>query len=100
MLDRSRRDMEAAYNFDGYRRLSARKIYQKEVSFSIGAKVYPATIENLSRDGALLGTRSISTIKTGSMIIISIPFANKQGCVKSKAIVMWAEKDRLGIQFI
>ncbi|WP_372682261.1 PilZ domain-containing protein [Desulfosarcina sp.] len=92
--------MEAAYNFDGYRRLSIRKIYKKEVSFSTGSKVFSATIENLSRDGALLGTRNISKIKTGSMIIISIPFANKQGCVKSKAIVMWAENDKLGIQFI
>ena len=92
--------MKAAYNFDGFRRLYERKIYQKEVSFSTGSKVFPATIENLSRDGALLGTRSISTIKTGAMIIISIPFANKRGCVKSKAIVMWAKKDKLGIQFI
>lgn len=92
--------MDAAYDFVGYRRLNVRKIYQKEVSFSMGPKVFPATIENLSRDGALLGTRSISKIKTGAMIIISIPFANKQGCVKSKAIVMWAEKDKLGIQFI
>jgi hypothetical protein len=92
--------MESAYSFDGYRRLSARKIYQKEVSFSMGSKVFPATIENLSRDGALLGTRSISSVKTGSTIIISIPFANKRGCVKSKAIVMWAEDDKLGIQFI
>ena len=91
--------MEAAYNFDGFRRLSVRKIYQKEVSFSTGSKVFPATIENLSRDGALLGTRCISKIKTGAIIIVSIPFANKQGCVKSKAVVMWAENDKLGIQF-
>jgi hypothetical protein len=92
--------MEAAYNYDGYRRLSVRKIYQKEVSFSTGSKVFPATIKNLSRYGALIGTRNISKIKTGAIIIISIPFANKRGCVKSKAIVMWAGKDKFGIQFI
>ncbi len=92
--------MEAAYNFDGYRRLNERKSYQKEVSFSTGSKVFHATIKNLSRDGALLGTSGLSKLKIGEMIIISIPFANKQGCVKSKAIVMWAKKDKLGIQFI
>ena len=92
--------MQAVHDFDGYRRLNERKIYQTEVSFSTGSKIFHATIKNLSRDGALIDTRSISKIEKGEVIIISIPFANKQGCVKSKAVVMWSENDKFGIQFL
>lgn len=92
--------METAYNFDGYRRINERKNYNKDVSFSTESMIFPATIKNLSTGGALVGTRSIPKIKTGVKIIITIPFANKPGCVKRKAIVMWAENDQFGIQFI
>jgi hypothetical protein len=92
--------MQALYDFDGYRRLSERKIYQTEVTFSTGSKIFHATIKNLSRNGAFIDTRSISKIEKGEVIIISIPFANKQGCVKSKAVVMWSENDKFGIQFL
>ena len=92
--------MEAAYNFDGYRRINERKNYHKEVSFSTEAMIFPATIKNLSMGGARVGTISIPKIKTGVEIIITIPFATKQGCMKRKAIVMWAENDQFGIQFI
>ena len=92
--------METVYIYDGFRRKSERKNYQKEVSFSTGSKIFPATIKNLSVGGALVLTRSKSKIRTGEIIIISIPFAKKKGCMKSKAIVMWAENDEFGIQFI
>jgi hypothetical protein len=92
--------METAYNFDGYRRTNERKNYQKEVSFSTESMIFPATIKNLSMGGALVSTPNILKIKTGVKIIITIPFANKLGCMKRKAIVMWAENDQFGIQFI
>jgi len=92
--------MEAAYDFDGYRRINERKNYQKDVSFSTDSMIFPATIKNLSMGGARVGTTGISKIKTGVEIIITIPFATKQGCMKRKAIVMWAENDQFGIQFI
>ena len=92
--------MEAAYDFDGYRRINERKNYQKDVSFSTDSMIFPATIKNLSMGGARVGTISIPKIKTGVEIIITIPFATKQGCMKRKAIVMWAENDQFGIQFI
>ena len=92
--------MEAAFDFDGYRRINERKNYHKEVSFSTESMIFPATIKNLSMGGALVGTISIPKIKTGVKIIITIPFANKPGCMKRKAIVTWAENDQFGIQFI
>lgn len=92
--------METTYHFDEYRRKNVRKNYQTEVSFSTESKIIPATIRNLSRGGALVATRSISSVKKGAIIIISIPFAKKQGCMKTKAIVTWVENDEFGIQFI
>jgi hypothetical protein len=92
--------MEPAYNFDGYRRINERKNYHKEVSFSTESTIFPATIKNLSMGGALVGTSRIPKMKKGAKIIITIPFANKPGCMKRKAIVIWAENDQFGIQFI
>ena len=92
--------METAYNFDGYRRTNERKNYYKDISFSTEAMIFPATIKNLSMGGALVSTTSIPKIKTGVKIIVTIPFASKPGCLKRKAIVMWAEKDQFGIQFV
>ena len=92
--------METAFDFDGYRRTNERKKYRKDVSFSTESMIFPATIKNLSMGGALVGTTSIPKIKTGVKIIITIPFANKPGCLKRKAIVMWAESDQFGIQFV
>jgi hypothetical protein len=92
--------METAFNFDGYRRTNERKNYHKDISFSTESMIFPATIKNLSMGGALVNTTSIPKIKTGVKIIVTIPFANKPGCLKRKAIVMWAENDQFGIQFI
>lgn len=92
--------METAYNFDGYRRTNERINYQKDVSFSTDSMIFPATIKNLSMGGALVCTASIPQIKAGAKIIITIPFANKPGCMKRRAIVMWAENNQFGIQFI
>jgi hypothetical protein len=92
--------METAYNFDGHRRMNERKNYHKDVSFSTDAMIFPATIRNLSMGGARVRTTGIPQIKTGTKIIITIPYANRPGCMKRKAMVMWAEKDQFGIQFI
>ena len=92
--------MEAAYDFDGYRRINGRKNYQKDVSYSTDSMIFPARIKDLSIGGARVGTISIPKIKAGVEIIITIPFATKQGCMKRKAIVMWADNDQFGIQFI
>ena len=92
--------MEAAYDFDGYRRIHERKNYQKDVSFSTDSMIFPARIKDLSIGGAHVGTISIPKIRAGVEIIITIPFATKQGCMKRKAIVIWAGNDQFGIQFI
>jgi len=92
--------MEAAYDFDGYRRMNGRKNYQKDVSFSTDSMIFPARIKDLSIGGARVGTISIPKIKAGVEIIITIPFATKQGCMKRKAIVIWAGNDQFGIQYL
>ena len=92
--------MELAYNFEGYRRLNARKQYEKEVSFSVDSMILPAKVINISTGGALIAAMNLPKIKIGTRILISIPFASKKGSVKRKAIVKWAESDQFGIQFI
>jgi hypothetical protein len=92
--------METAYDFDGYSRIDERKNYQKEVSFSIGSMILPATVKNISMGGALVGTKNISSIKTGAEIVIIVPYATRKGCMKRKAIVKWIDNDHFGIQFI
>jgi PilZ domain-containing protein len=91
--------METAYNFDGYRRLAERRNYKKEVSFSMDLMIFPAVLNDLSIGGASVSTISLQKIKPGVKIIITIPFANKPGCIKRKAIVKWAKKDKFGIEF-
>lgn len=92
--------MEAAIDFDSLRRRNERRKYQAEVSFSADILCFPAMIENLSTGGALVSTKGLPTMMPGREIAITIPFAVKQGCVKRKAIVMWAEDGQFGIQFI
>ena len=92
--------MHLAYNFDELRRGSDRKRYTKEVIFSAGTMVFPAFVENISLGGALLTTKRLPTMKPGIKITVSIPFAGKEGCLKRKAMIMWAGHDKFGIQFI
>jgi hypothetical protein len=92
--------METIFDFDGYRRFSERKNYLNQISFSIDSIALPAAIENISLGGALIRTRNIPKIKTGTKILVSIPFANKNGCIKRKAKVKWVENDLFGIEFI
>lgn len=92
--------MEAAYNFSRRRRVSSRKEYQTEVSFSVGAMCFSGMLENVSTGGALLLTQSVHFIKPGREIIITIPFAEKQGAIKKNAIVIRAEGKRIGVQFV
>jgi hypothetical protein len=87
------------YNLAQYRRMSERKMYSAEVSFSTDKFCFPAVIRNLSKGGALIENDAHPTMKVGNVIIISIPFQVKEGCVKMKATVMWAEKCQFGVKF-
>jgi hypothetical protein len=91
--------MEAVYNFNRSRRLKERKNYQKEVFFSTGSMIFPGKIKNISMDGARVGSRNISKLKIGAEIFIAIPFSKKQGGIKRKAIVIWANNNQFGIKF-
>ena len=88
-----------ARSFDRHKRMSERKRYSAEVSFSTDTLCFPAMIRNLSKGGALLANEALPTMKVGTVIIIAIPFAAKEGCVKMKATVMWAENGQFGIEF-
>lgn len=88
-----------AGNFNRYKRMSERKRYSAEVSFSTDTLCFPAMIRNLSKGGALLGSDTLPKMKVGTEIIITIPFAVKDGCVKTKGMVMWAKNGQFGIEF-
>jgi hypothetical protein len=92
--------MEEALNFDEIRRMNERKNYQKEVSFSTNSFILPATLKNVSMGGALVSTINLPKLKTGTEIIITVPFATQKGGIKRKAIVRWVENDQFGIEFI
>jgi hypothetical protein len=94
--------MLVARNFtiEGFRRTSERKGYQTEVSFSADTLCFPAMLENVSTGGALLSTKGLPILMPGTEIAVTIPFATKEGCLKRKAIVMWAKAGQFGIEFI
>ena len=79
--------------------MSERKRYTAEVSFSTDNLCFPAMIRNLSKGGALIANDTLPKMKIGTVIIITIPFAIKEGCVKTKATVMWAEEGQFGVEF-
>jgi hypothetical protein len=79
--------------------MNERKEYLKEVLFSTGSIFFPGKINDISKDGARVGSRNINSLSPGIEIFIAIPFSNKQGSIKRKAIVMWAQKDQFGIKF-
>jgi hypothetical protein len=81
------------------RRLNRRKSYQGDVAYSLGSMIFPGVIKNISIGGARIGSRNKFNLYAGGEIIVSIPFAKRQGCLKRKAIVMWTEKDQFGIKF-
>jgi len=92
--------MEVGYNLHRSRRINERKTFKKGVLFSTGPFFFPGKIINISKDGARIGSRNISNLKSGLEIFISIPYSKKQGGIKLKAIVMWANMNQFGIQFI
>ncbi len=92
--------METAYDFDGYRRISARKNYQKEISFSFDSMIRSAIVKNVSTGGALIKTINNTNIKIGTEIFISIPIALGNGSMKRKAKVKWVDRNQFGIEFI
>lgn len=91
--------MEKTYHFDRSRRITERKDYQNEIFFSKNSMIFPGKIKNVSMGGAKVGSRSLSKLKKGVEIIMAIPFANKKGGIKRKAIVRWARNDQFGVQF-
>lgn len=92
--------MEAAYNISRFKRKSPRREYKTEVSLSAGAMAFTGMLDNVSIGGALLTINRIHFIKAGREITITIPFAEKQGAVKRKGIVVWVDGERFGLQFI
>lgn len=92
--------MDVAYDIGRFKRSSVRKKYETEVSFSAGVMCLSAMLENISMGGALLASKGLPFIKPGREITINIPFAVKPGSVKRKAIVMWADNDHFGVQFV
>lgn len=91
--------MEAGYSFNRSRRIDERKTYKKEVFFSTGSIFFPGKIINLSKEGARIACRNIYNLQSGLEIFIAIPYSKKQGSIKLKAIVMWANMDQFGIKF-
>ncbi len=91
--------MEAGYNFNRSRRIDERKTYKKEVFFSTGSIFFPGKLINISKEGARIGSRNISNLRSGLEIFIAIPYSKKKGSIKLKAIVMWANMDQFGIKF-
>ncbi|MDX2452915.1 PilZ domain-containing protein [Desulfosarcina sp.] len=91
--------MEAEYNLKRSRRINERKYFQKEVLFSTGSIFFLGKINNISKDGASVGIRNIPKLNPGIEIFIAIPFPKKQGSIKVKAIVMWANMDQFGVKF-
>ena len=98
-LDMRIREMDAGYNLNRSRRIDERKDYQKEVLFSTGSIFFLGKIKNISKDGARVGSRNIPKLSPGVEIFIAIPLSKKQGSIKRKAIVMWANMDQFGIKF-
>lgn len=93
------RAVEKTMDFKRNRRIYKRKNYRGEVVYSMGSMIFPGTIKNISPGGARIGSRNKFKFYAGSEIIVSIPYAKRQGCLKRKAIVIWAEKDQFGIKF-
>ena len=89
-----------AYNISRFRRTSPRKDYLTDVSFSAGALCYSGRLKNISTGGAQFYSSGMQFLRPGREITITIPFAAKQGAVKRNAVVMWAEDEHVGIQFV
>jgi hypothetical protein len=92
--------MEIEFDFGGHNRLNAGRNYIMEASFSVDSVILPATIKNISLGGALIRTMNISNIRTGTELLISIPYTNENGCLKRKAKVKWVDNDLFGVEFI
>ncbi|WP_167527832.1 PilZ domain-containing protein [Desulfosarcina alkanivorans] len=92
-------EMGKSHNVERSRRINERKKYQEEIFFSTDSMIFHGRIENVSMGGAGVGSRSLSKIKKGAEVIIAIPFANRQGGIKRKAIVKWTRNDQFGVQF-
>jgi hypothetical protein len=91
--------MEAAFNSDRSRRINVRKDFQEEIFYSTGSMFFPGKIKNISMGGARVSSGNLSKITKGIEIFIAIPFPNKQGYLKRKAIVRWIDNGQFGIKF-
>ena len=92
--------METAYTISRFKRTSPRKEYITEVSLSAGAMALTGMLDNVSTGGAQLTIKRVHFIRAGRVITITIPFAEKQGAVKRKAMVVWVDGERFGLQFL
>ena len=81
------------------RRISERKNYLKDISFSIGPMVFHGNCNDISPRGALIKNTSLMNIKSGKEILIAIPFPKGHSSIKRKATIRWVENDKFGIEF-
>jgi hypothetical protein len=61
--------------------------------------VFSGKCKNISMGGALISSRNLYNFIDGLEIFVAIPYAKRQGSIKTKAIVRWTKNDLLGIQF-
>ena len=80
-----------------YRRSNKRLKYSAEVLFSSDAIITKGMTKDLSAGGAAIQSLEIPAI--GDVLIVSIPYAQKQRSVRRRAVVRWVEGKIFGIEF-
>ena len=74
------------------------RIFCREVTFSVDDIVYAGTIENLSKDGALILTQKPPYPIKNKEIFISISCADKEDVRKAR--VAWSDDRAFGAKFV
>ena len=83
-----------------YKRKKYRKRYQRRVTVFTESMILPAMISNLSRSGAHIVGQDNHRLKQGSIVHVTIPFANRNEALTVRAVVKWIGDGRFGIQFV
>ena len=80
-----------------HRRSNKRLKYKAEVLFLTDAIITKGMTKDLSAGGAAI--QSLDLPEIGDVLIVSIPYAQKQRSVRRKAVVRWVEGRIFGIEF-
>lgn len=83
-----------------FRRKKIRKRYQNVITVFISSNIFSANLKDISMGGAHVISKNIQTVKEGSQIYVTIPYAKKIGHLTRKAVVKWIDNDQFGFQFI